>query len=72
MRTDPQNRGLENLAGLVLTIVVSGSLSGILVYGCWNWGLAPLLAADPMPGVWRSMVRSSEAIAFVVVWRATR
>lgn len=72
MRTNPQNRGLQDLARLLLTIAISGSLSGILVYGCWNWGLAPLLGADPMPGVWRSMVRSSEAIAYVLVWRATR
>jgi hypothetical protein len=72
MRTNPPQLGIDPMTRMVFTILIGGSLSGIGVYCCWNWGLAPLLQMDPLPGVWRSIIRASEAIAFVVVWRATR
>ncbi len=58
-----QLTGLGLLAGLTL---------GSLVFFVWNWILVPVADTPPIISFWRTILRSTEVVAFLTLWRSIR
>jgi hypothetical protein len=56
----------------VLWIGLASTLGGLSVYHSWNSLVSPLLHQEPWQDLGRTILRASELMVFVALWRAIR
>ncbi len=64
--------GVFRLIRLIVLIGMTGVVIGTVFHWLWNAWLVPSLHWGPLVNLWRTVMRATELVAFLTLWRAVK